>query len=78
MFLTVKKPDGTTRDMEITLVVAEPSDDPAHLVDRMFDAKGGETTDPIEAVEVEVDGSLRKLKEGDRLTLRVDLNEPVT
>jgi hypothetical protein len=72
-FATVRRADGYHREMEITLARAAVADDPAQIVSRMFDAAGRETHDPIEAVEVEIEGHLLELQEGDRLTLRVDV-----
>lgn len=77
MSATVRLPDGSTRDLEITLICVGQeaiANGMSGFVDRMFDARGSETHDPLEAVEVEIEGELRTLREGDRLTVQVDVN----
>lgn len=60
---------SSTRDVTMTF----------HRADRvlpiayMFDAQGSETFDPTEAVEVDADGELFRLAEGDRITMKVEV-----
>jgi hypothetical protein len=42
-------------------------------IEHMFDAQGSETFDPTEAVEVDADGELFRLAEGDRITMTVEV-----
>lgn len=63
-----------SRDVEIILVRVSP--DEVLEVRRMFDAQSSETFDPTDAVEVEVEsGGLLTLQSGDRITMRVDVQE---
>jgi hypothetical protein len=72
---TVRRSNGNSRDIEITLVRLEPADDPAQGVTCMLDHAGHETFDPMAATEVIIEGALVKLQEGDRITMRVDINQ---
>ena len=60
--------DGTNRDVAIQYGTSLEN---AQFVDRMFDEYGSETTDPVAAVEVEIDGGLVKVVPGGVFDIKV-------
>ncbi len=59
------------RELRITIRRGSPRGE--EEVTRMFDAKGSETHDPIEAVEVECEDGLYQIECGDKITVTVEV-----
>lgn len=60
--------DGTNRDVAIQYGTTMRD---MEFVDRMFDEHGAETTDPVAAVEVEIDGVLVQVVAGGVFDIKV-------
>lgn len=60
--------DGTNRDVAIQYGTSACD---TQFVDRMFDEYGAETTDPVAAVEVEIDGGLIRVTPGGVFDIKV-------
>lgn len=60
--------DGTNRDVAIEYGTSGIN---MQFVDRMFDEYGAETTDPVAAVEVEIDGELITVTPGGVFDIKV-------
>lgn len=60
--------DGTNRNVAIQYGTSAVN---TQFVDRMFDEYGSETTDPVVAVEVEIDGELVKVAPGGVFDIKV-------
>jgi len=60
--------DGTNRDVAIQYGTSAAN---TRFVDRMFDEYGAVTTDPVAAVEVEIDGDLVKVVPGGVFDIKV-------
>lgn len=60
--------DGTNRDVAIQYGTSAAN---SQFVDRMFDEHGSETTDPVAAVEVEIDGELVQVAPGGVFDIKV-------
>ena len=77
------KPINLYTEAEVKEIARRACDLTMHLergnqwidVNRLFDRMGSETFDPTEATEVEHDGNLLELQEGDRLTVVVEMAE---
>ncbi len=60
--------DGTNRDVAIQYGTSNID---MEFVNRMFDEYGAETSDPVAAVEVEIDGALVKVEPGGVFDIKV-------
>lgn len=60
--------DGTNQDVSIQYGTSAAN---TEFVDRMFDEFGAETTDPVIAVEVEIDGTLVRVAPGGVFDIKV-------
>lgn len=60
--------DGTNRDVAIQYGTSAID---MQFIERMFDEYGAETTDPVAAVEVEIDGDLIKVQPGGVFDIKV-------
>ena len=70
--MVLVKVDGSEREIEILLVRSSVNEEEAVEVTRMF-ADGIETSDPVEATEIEIEGVRLDVQPGDLLTVRVNI-----